>query len=66
MTLKKWWKTAEQADRMELAEKAGTSVNNLRNIAYGQSCSPSMAESIAKASGGDISELELLYPERYE
>lgn len=66
MTLKEFWRNATGPGRAELAELAGTSVNNLRNIAYGQSIGKDLAASIAAASGGEITEMELLYPERYE
>jgi hypothetical protein len=50
-----------------MCERAGTSVENFKKIAlYDGSCSPKMAERIAKASRRKITELELLYPERYE
>lgn len=55
----------EHVERM--AKKAGTSFGNFKLIALGHgSASKYMAERLAKASKGEMTELEILYPERYD
>lgn len=49
-----------------VATKAGTSYSNFFQIKNGGSCSPRLAERLAEASNFEMTELEILYPERYE
>jgi len=50
-----------------VSKEAGTNFNNFRNIAkYSGTCSPSLANELAKASGGVMTRDEILYPEDYE
>lgn len=51
----------------KVAKEAGTSFANFKQIAIaGGSVGKDLAARLADSSGGDMSELEILYPERYE
>lgn len=54
-------------DKVEaVARAAGTSLGNFKQIAIaGGSVSKVLAERLAKASNNEMTELEILYPERY-
>jgi hypothetical protein len=50
-----------------LAKKAGTSFGNFKQIAIANgNVSKALAEKLANASNGVMTELEILYPERYK
>jgi Mg-chelatase subunit ChlD len=50
-----------------VALQAGTTPSNFQQIAIaGGSVSKDLAARLAAASGGDMTEMEILYPERYE
>ncbi|WP_226649002.1 hypothetical protein [Microbulbifer variabilis] len=51
----------------QVAKDAGTTFANFKQIAVARgSVGRGLAERLCLASGGEISELEALYPERYE
>lgn len=51
----------------EVAKKAKTSFGNFKQIAIaGGSCSPDLAARLTEASGGAMTEMEILYPERFD
>lgn len=51
----------------EVATGAGTTFGNFKQIAIaGGSCGKALAERLCESSGGVMSELEILYPERFE
>lgn len=57
--------TKETLERVALAAK--TTFGNFKQIAIaGGSCSPDLAARLAEASDGEMTELEILYPERFE
>lgn len=56
-------KNLDDISRDVLAEKCGTSIGNLRQIAYGYGgCSPALAKKIIENSGCDVT-FEQLIPE---
>ena len=58
-------KSKEEVESVALA--AGTSFSNFKQIAIAKgSVSKALAEKLTLASGGLMTELEILYPERYQ
>lgn len=50
----------------EVSEAVGTNPGNLSRIENGkQKASPNLAEKLAKYFGHEITEIQILYPERY-
>ena len=50
-----------------VAREANTTFGNFKQIAIaGGSCSPDLAARLADASGGEMTEMEILYPQRFE
>jgi Mg-chelatase subunit ChlD len=67
MTPRQFYKNKPKADVQAVAKRAGTSFGNFQQIALaGGSVGRSLAERLCRASGGEMTELEILYPERYE
>jgi len=66
MTPRQWIKGRSPEEIQKLAQKAGTSPGNIKTICYGGNVGKVMAEELCKASGGIMSEMEILYPERFE
>ena len=67
MTLKQFLRSRSEQEVDTLAKAAKTSSANLKQIAfYGSAVGKKLAERIATASDGMITELEVLYPERFE
>ena len=67
MTPKKFYRSAQKPHVEEVCKAAGTSLGNFKQIALsGGSCGKRLAEKLAQASRGAMTELEILYPERYE
>lgn len=51
----------------KIVKKADTTLGNFKHIAlFNGSVGKALAAKLAKASKGQMSELEILYPERYE
>lgn len=67
MTPRQFYYSHEKEEVEALAKAAGTSFGNFKQIAVARgSVGRKLAERLARASEGQISELEALYPERYE
>jgi len=54
MDLKTFLKTLSMLDRQCFAERCETTTGHLRNVAYGKSCSESLAINIERESGGTV------------
>jgi hypothetical protein len=66
MTPREFWKTKPQEEIGRVCDRAGTSLLNFQQLAcYRGSVSPRLAEKLAAASDGQMSEMEILYQERY-
>ncbi|MFI2810161.1 hypothetical protein [Microbulbifer sp. JSM ZJ756] len=67
MTPRQFYYDRSKEEVEALAKRAGTTFGNFKQIAIARgSVGKKLAERLARASGGLISELEALYPERYE
>ena len=67
MTPNQFYLSVSRERLRSLCKEARTSVGNFQQIALaGGSVSARLAERLAKASGGEMTEMEILYPERYE
>jgi hypothetical protein len=67
MTPAQYWKWTPQKTIEKMCERAGTSIENFKRIAlYDGNVGRKLAERLAKASRRKMSEMEILYPERYE
>jgi Mg-chelatase subunit ChlD len=67
MTPKQFYYAYPKAHLIDVAKRAGTNLSNFQQIAIaGGSVSKTLAEKLAKSSDGEMSELEILYPERFE
>lgn len=66
MTPKDFYYANSKEFLASFAKEAKTTFGNFKQIAIaGGSCSPDLAARLAKASGGKMTELEILYPDRY-
>lgn len=54
MSFKNFYISMSVSDRQRFAERCGTTVGQLRNIAYGRSCGEKLAVDIEKASNGVV------------
>lgn len=66
VTPRQYYQSHTKEQCADLAKRAGTSPANFHQISIGGSVGKSLAERLAKASDGEMTELEILYPERYE
>jgi Mg-chelatase subunit ChlD len=67
VTPRQFYKNRPKADVEAVARAAGTSFANFKQIALaGGSVGKVLAERLCQASDGEMTELEILYPERYE
>ena len=67
MTPKQFYQHHDSSHIKSVSRSAGTTFDNFKQIALaGGSCGKKLAERLAAASDGEMSELEILYPERYE
>lgn len=67
MTPRSFYYSKSKETLEEVAKNAETSFGNFKQIAIaGGSCSPALAARLAAASGGEMTELEILYPERFD
>ena len=67
MTPTEFYKTNSKDVIESVALAAGTSTANFKQIAIcGGNVSKLLAEKLAEASNNQMTELEILYPERYE
>lgn len=66
MTPKQFYKSKTLNRVREVSEKAGTKLSNFRQIVKGGSAGKTLAEKLAEASNYEMSELEILYPERFD
>ena len=67
MTPREFWKTKPAEAIGRVCDRAGTSLLNFQQIAcYRGSVSARLAAKIAKASDGEMTEMEILFPERFE
>jgi hypothetical protein len=67
MTPREFWKTKPAETIGRVCDRAGTSLLNFQQIAcYRGSVSARLAARIAKASDGEMTEMEILFPERFE
>ncbi|VUD48522.1 hypothetical protein TDB9533_01250 [Thalassocella blandensis] len=66
MTPQQFYKSKTRSEIEQLACAAKTTLSNFRQIALaGGSVSPKLAERLAEASGFEMTELEILYPDRF-
>lgn len=67
MTPKQFYQSVDRVRLEEVCEAARTTVANFKQIARASgSVGKSLAERLARASDGQMTELEILYPERYQ
>lgn len=67
MTPKQFYKSQPKALIEEVCKQADTSFSNFKQIAIASgSVGRALAEKLAEASNQQMTELEILYPERYE
>jgi len=67
MTPRQFYKTYDRDRVSAVCSSAGTNFDNFKLIAIAKgSCGKKLAERLAAASNGEMSELEILYPERYD
>lgn len=67
MTPIQFYQTKPKERVKQVAEAAKTTFGNFKQIALaGGSVGKELAERLAQASNGDMSELEILYPERFQ
>lgn len=67
MTPKEFYKSRPREEVVAVCKAAKTTFDNFKQIAIaGGACGKGLAERLAKASSGAMTELEILYPERYE
>ncbi|AQQ67471.1 hypothetical protein Mag101_07335 [Microbulbifer agarilyticus] len=67
MTPRQFYYSRSKEEVEALAKAAGTTLGNFKQIAVAHGpVGRKLAERLARASQGQISELEALYPERYE
>ncbi len=67
MTPKTFYKTRSRDEIAAVAQAAGTTLANFQQIAIANgSCSKNLAHRLAVASNGEMSEMEILYPERFD
>lgn len=67
MTPKQFYKASTPEQIAAVAQKAGTSVGNFKQIAIANgSVGKALAARLASSSGYQMSEIEILYPERFE
>lgn len=67
MTPKQFYNSESRDVLKDVCKKAKTTVSNFQQIAVaGGSVSAKLAARLAEASGGKMTELEILYPERFE
>jgi Mg-chelatase subunit ChlD len=67
VTPKQFYYAKPREDVEKVVRKAQTSFANFKQIAIaGGSVGKDLAARLADASGGEMTELEILYPERYE
>ncbi|WP_022960274.1 hypothetical protein [Spongiibacter tropicus] len=67
MTPKQFYHGTSKEQLARVCSEAKTTVANFKQIALaGGSCGKGLAERLAKASGYGMTEMEILYPERYE
>jgi hypothetical protein len=66
MTPFEFYKKYPKDHLQQVAAEAGTTFSNLQQIALADgSVGKVLAEKLSNACGGEMSELEILYPERY-
>lgn len=67
MTPTEFYQSRSKREVEALAKAAGTSFGNFKQIAIaGGNVGKALAERLSIASGGLMSEMEILYPERYQ
>lgn len=67
MTPNEFYYSQSKDDVTAVAKAAGTSFGNFKQIAIANgNVSKLLAARLAEASGGRMTELEILYPERYQ
>lgn len=67
MTPKQFYYAEQKARIRQVVADAGTTYSNFKQIAVaGGSVGPKLAARLSEASSGDMTELEILYPERFE
>lgn len=67
MTPKQFYYSKQKKEVELVAKAAGTTFSNFKQIAIaGGSVGKVLAEKLSEHSGGKMTELEILYPERYE
>ena len=59
MDLKSFFLSLSKQDRAQFAARCGTTVGQLRNVAYGRTCGESLAINIERESGREVTCEEL-------
>lgn len=66
MTPKQFYASKSREEIKAIAKLAGTTFSNFQQIALcGGSVSPRLAARLADSSGQEMTEIEILYPERF-
>lgn len=66
MTPNQYFKSKDTAAVRKMVKRAGTTFENFQQIAlFNGSVGKGLAERLAKASNNEMTELEVLYPERF-
>ncbi|MBN49958.1 MAG: hypothetical protein CMN85_10485 [Spongiibacteraceae bacterium] len=67
MTPRQFYQSTPRDQIEKICRSANTTFDNFKQIAIASgSCGKKLAERLAESSGGSMTELEILYPERYE
>ena len=67
MTPFQYYKATEKLEILRVCTEAGTSFNNFKKIALASgSCSSRLAAKLSKASKSVMTEMEILYPNRFD
>ena len=67
MTPKQYYRDNDRDTVRQMAQRAGTSAENFRQIAmHGGACSRKLAKELERASGRMMTRDEILFPEDYE
>jgi len=66
MTPKQFYYSVSRADLISVCKAAKTNLANFKQIVAGGSVGRDLAQRLTLSSGGRMTELEILYPERYE
>ena len=66
MTPKQFYYSKSREEVLAVCKEAKTNLANFKQIVIGGSVGKGLAQRLSESSGGEMSELEILYPERFE